>query len=1783
MSTDMLRQSKLCYGVRATHGDSPLSSALVALKPASQNEATGNLLMDISMPELGDSLSVNTKTCTSWAILFASYGCRVELGVVATDTKEFTKTFDILLRWDSSIEDLYSQVGAQLENLSLYKAESLPSDSASASSMVETSSSSGASSPKLAGTSSSDDGSTSSPAQGRIEDLASTVPLKSRGPEVALLENKLGNLSPFNRMNNKEKAEGYGHSIKSADIEDIQSPQADAFRNKTFAFEMTIECLAEDARIQASTIRLDDPMDQALLPHMFKQYEYILRQLSSLESLERPLADLKAISPKDLKQIWNWNAQPPKAVNDTCVHEIIMERARRHPDIAAIDAHDGQLTYRELDDLSTRLAGALILKGVKPGSTVIVFIENSMCVPVAQLAIMKSGCISTVLDVTLPSQRHELIAELVQPAAILSSSECAAKATSLQRDYTHLVLDDCSSRDWPKTDVSYLPKVHPPDWLYIVFTSGSTGVPKGAIISHKNYVNAVVHQQQALDVREYDRVFDFASYSFDAAWCNMIHALTVGGCLCIPSDQERKQDVAEALRKYHVNYAVLTPSVAWFPASELPDSLRTIHFGGEPLKAAMVQELSTRVTVINAYGPAECSTVSTAIVANPNDDRDPSIGTGLGACTWVVKLDGTDLVPIGEIGELWVEGPIVGQGYLGDAEKTAAAFVESPSWLLRGCDGIEGRRERDRLYRTGDLVRYNTNGTLEFVGRKDSQVKVRGQRVELGEIDYNLERALTEEARAENVQIIAEVIKPQGSNVPTLVSFLFRLGISTPETKVILEQTLVGIQDRLAELVPPYMVPSAFLPLETVPMTPTGKVDRRRLREDGPKMYWQQLNAQRTSLEEESEPKSETEEVLQKVWSRVLNLPLNTIGLDAAFTRLGGDSISAMQIVSRCREQNMAIKVADILKFQSIRRVACTVKPIQERANLEIEAADEGKSWPLSPIQQIFFDNNPEGMNHYTLSFIVKLTRRTTYNELLAALATITDRHSMLRARFRRQQDGPSWEQYVATSGSESFLVKEHDFIDGSTMQMVVDDRQASLDLVDGPVFAVDLFNSVDAPQTMLTSAHHVIMDLVSWRVIWHELSQLLTGGKELPPVAMSFQTWSLLQRKEAANLDPDTVLPFQITPADFKYWEVSPRDLLFKDSSLDISTVGPEATELLLGASNECFRTEIMDILVGTLISCFSQSFPDRSPPAIFLEGHGREPVAGIDDADLSDIVGWFTSLHPIQLSGSSDSSVFDMIRLAKDVRRQVPGKGRPYFASRVYSKAGEKAFRSHRYPEIIFNYRGSFQQLEDAQSIIKYEDRESRDLLVPGDGADYQRPSLIDLNLVVQDKKLQIWTRFHKKMRNSHSVAHWIRNYAESLSIVAYELAKMSARPTMADFPLLEISYPGLETLVAGQLESQGIEMTEIQDIYPCTPMQEGILISSALGTASYHTVSVWKAVLGSRQVSVPRLEAAWKKVARLHPALSTVFSTNPDTGRYIQVVLSATNEAGTCNALTSETAVEHLKHMQGPVAKFPQPECFFTICADENGDVACRLDISHTLMDAASLTVITRDLENAYAGLSLNSCPPFRDYVDYIQRTPGSRRLMYWKEYLRDIEICDMPGDVARDLSASPRGTSYDWINLPRYVTAPIAERCREMGLTRSAYLHIAWSLVLGYFTGMHQVCFGYLSSGRDSPVDGIEDIVGPIISMLVARVDLDQPLTQIIGKINHDNIGHLENKHVSLAELQHEVSKKRLFNTNITVREARVNPEPVDGRMQLVEVMEYDPHEVRTVCIAQLSSM
>lgn len=1552
-----------------------------------------------------------------------------------------------------------------------------------------------------------------------------------------------------------------------------------------------------EGHLQPDGIHLRIGFDSAIvgqdqMEQVSQKLEDVLRKLSDAKHRKEKLEAVTGLSQHHfgLKDIWNWNAVVPEAT-EVCAHELIAQRVSEHPSAPAVCAWDGDLTYRQLDDLSTALAYQLAGKSVA-GTIVPLYFEKSMWMPVAALAVMKAGGASVAIDTKQPEERLRAIASQANSPVALSSVENESLARRLSAKDMEVVIVGPGQKS-PVSAHSSLPFVNPSDLLYIVFTSGSTGTPKGAMITHRNFCSAITYQQEALGFSNTSRVFDFSSYAFDAAWCNLLHALTIGGCLCIPSATERENDLAGCLQRYNVTTVDLTPSVARFLGPGALSRLSTLILGGEAVLPGDAFLAGGKTQIINVYGPAECTPTATFAEIRATDI---GIGRGAGACTWVVDPENSDLLAsAGAVGELWLEGPLVGQGYLNDAEKTAKAFVEDPAWLVRGTPERAGRQ--GRVYRTGDLVRYNKDGTLVFVGRKDTQVKIRGQRVELGEVEHHVQQALEASAGSNvaSTQVIAETIQPKGTNTMVLVAFVtleLAAGADVTEEShaTAVRQATVGLADRLADAVPVYMVPAAYIPIQKVPITTTGKTDRRQLRSVGESVWLQYRNTSDKNEPEES--LTEMERILQQVWMSVLNLSAQEASVTKAFTRLGGDSITAMQVVSQCRLHNIAFTVSELLQAGTVRKLAARCRIISRHthsADDEQQRDDEetAEAFDLSPIQQMFFDAYPDGLDHFNQSFILELSQTVPTATLRTAMRAIVSRHAMLRARFQKDPNSGYWRQTVASEEDEqSFGFSENFVTDRSEIAVSGQWRQEHLDIRQGPVFACDLFHLPgDQGQILVLSSHHLVIDLVSWRVVWNDIEEYVKFGELRSQKTTSFRTWVKRQAKTSRNASPLSVLPFPVPEPQLSFWGMPLSENTFAHCAACTEVFDLSVSNALFGDSNESLRTEPIDILVGAMAYSFLQTFPERPVPVVWIEGHGR---AQSDDLplDVSGTVGWFTTTHPVPVPITLQSSVVDAIRLAKDTRRKVPGKGQPYFACRYHSESGREAFQGHDVAELMLNFTGRFQQLESEEGLFKRPEHMGegdKDIVEVSESA--RRFTMIEINADVEEDMLAVTFQFHKKMKHQDRLREWTEAFARAVESATQDLSRAPVGFTLTDLPLLPLSYGGLDTLLGEQLPGMGIKTDDVADIYPCSPLQEGILLSSEKGAASYATYSVWRCVPGdgpAAAISPSRLEEAWRAVVRRHTIMSTVFTLHPEGNGYIQIVLPGSNirVIHMTTELDNPSAV--LSALERPTFAADEPEHAFTICQSQAGQVACRLDVSHTLIDATSMAVLVADLLSAYDGCELVAAPAFGEMIRYINSIPRAQRIASWTKLLGGVEPCEFPASPPPP--GQPESNDHSDVSIPASSIAGIAGFCKNMGITRSVFIQVAWAMVLSQFTGMSDVCFGYLASGRDSPVDGADTMVGPLANLLIGRVNLQVPVRQVLETTSQKSIEHLGIQHASLAEIQHQLglSGRRLFNTALSIREAWSLKGDEKRSLALESHNGEDPHEVCTAVLKDLST-
>lgn len=859
---------------------------------------------------------------------------------------------------------------------------------------------------------------------------------------------------------------------------------------------------------------------------MLAQLGFVVQQLAQASPGTRVM-DIDMVTPSDRQQLWKWNHKLPPAM-ERCVHDLYSEQAKTQPKALAIDAWDGRLTYEELDETSSRLAAYLKAIGVKPESMVPLCFEKSIWVVVAMLAVLKAGGAFVPLapPPEHPLSRHKDIFDQTKARVVLASERYATLWSGSHPLVVpigqHFIHQLANKRHSPKTAAG----VHPHNPAYIIFTSGSTGIPKGVVLEHQAVSTECLAQKHVFGITKNTRGLQFASYTFDACIPEIITILIHGGCVCIPSKHEQRNNLSNTMNKMKINWALLTPAVARMLDPQKIISLRTLVLGAEKVNTSDCKRWSDRVQLVNAFGPTECCV---ACAANPYIGQSDlvTIGKSLASVSWVVDPDDHNrLAPLGATGELLVEGPILARGYLDDAKRTEDAFIETPPWLSRGSESCGGRH--GRLYKTGDLVRYCEDGDLMYMGRKDSQVKVRGQRVELGEIEHHLYQCVPDIR-----QVAAEIFVPKGGRAMVaafLETSLEKLGGKTADDGSavhIVSPTL--LEEELARRLPREMLPEVFFAVKEMPTTTSTKIDRRRLRELGGLFSAQQVAELRTKEGQGSkrQPESEREKLLQHLWAQVLSIDAEHIGLDDTFFRLGGDSIAAMKLVNEARKAGLNISVQNVFEAQRLGQLANQSIPsfddtragsVIPKANQDGPVAQsfaQGRLW--------FLEQLHPGLYWYLVHLAVRIRGPLQLHALQAALQAVQRRHETLRTTFSTNNGEGLQEVHPFRDGKELKIIDVWSDDDHILADALRQEQMTPFNLESEPGWRVCIFRINEQYHVLSIVMHHIVADGWSVDILKTELSALYAAVvhgddpvSHLPPLPIQYRDFSVWQRQPA-------------------------------------------------------------------------------------------------------------------------------------------------------------------------------------------------------------------------------------------------------------------------------------------------------------------------------------------------------------------------------------------------------------------------------------------------------------------------------------------------------------------------------------------------------------------------------------------------------------------------------------------------------------------------------------------
>lgn len=1304
------------------------------------------------------------------------------------------------------------------------------------------------------------------------------------------------------------------------------------------------------------------------------------------------------------------------------------------------------------------------------------------------------------------------------------------------------------------------------------------------MLEHRAFLSSSMAHGPGLHIYRESRCLNFAAHTFDASLAEILTPLIHGACVCVPSEEARLNDMVTPINEMRVTHASFTPSYIRFVDIESVPGLKSLVLAGEAMSQSQLA-IWSKIQLINGYGPTEASVASVlnSYVTPATDCKD--IGLPIGVRAWLVNHENHDeLVPVGCPGELLLEGPGLARCYVNNPQKTNESFIYDPAWTRFDSNNTPNRR----FYKTGDLVRYNADsGSLNYIGRKDTQVKVHGQRIELGEIETQL-------STDPEVTYCSVFFPNSGFSKGRLAAVVSSTGLLAEQSDSDLEplrllsaskkaELVTGVRQRLSNRLPTYMVPAVWLCCEALPLLPSGKLDRKGIStwiagmETDPDLLG---GASALVIDAEAiQPANDREEALAAVYSRVLNIPLNQLSLNESFLALGGDSIAAMTCIGLCKKRGFALSVQELLRSKSIRDLATRARTIEHLTTYE-EAVDQ--PFNLSPIQVLHFGVRKEGQGHFNQGIVTRLNKSLGEGALRKAVESLISRHSMLRARYTDTGSATASSQYVTRDVKGSYRWSSHSVETMEQAKTHIAESQASINCFSGPMMAIDHFKLKGQADVLSMTAHHLVVDIVSWRIILEDLEDFILNPDKTVANdgSLPFQTWCRLQEEHCKTMRAEQKVTKDVIPApDFAFWGLENKSTTYGDVDCSSFEIDAALTNAIMLECHKALGTEPIDLFLAAMLHSFGRSFPDRALPTIFNEGHGREVW---DSAiDISHTVGWFTIVHPIFVSAYKSDNPVDTLIQVKDLRRKVSDNGRADFTNRVLPADGRQE-PDHPHPfEMSFNYVGQHRDLQRTDGLFQLVDAMAGEAGQGGGAADFGRDTprfgLFEISAMVVGGKIRFNFSFNKFMNHQNRIHEWVSNCQQLLVSLSEQLLTLSPRVTLSSFPMLSLTYPTLDQLLHEKLPAMGIESIDlVEDMYPCSRMQQGILLGRKRDSSYYAVHDTFEIrPTGASKPNLDRLLNAWQHVVAHHAMFRTIFVENlTPRDAFSQVVLKRCDIAPILLHSSSENDVLATFDRQEPKDYADlTPAYRFTICQTPSGKLFARIEISHAAMDGNSISIILRDIQLAYAGrLEENPQPLFKDYMEHLQDAPKDASMKYWTTYLGGAKPVLFPKLTDGDQSAKAlRSVPVQFTDLNKLQAV-----CEQNGITLANVFNAAWGLTLRAFCGTDDVSFSYMASLRDLPVDNVRWVVGPVINLLVCRMKIseDSKLSDMLHQVQNDYLESLPHRHTSLIDIQHalKMSDSNLFDSGVSYRRLPGSKDAVSSDIECVEVGSiHDPAE------------
>ena len=1497
-------------------------------------------------------------------------------------------------------------------------------------------------------------------------------------------------------------------------------------------YQVSLEVCGFRERMQLRLTYQCGCFSDELAKRLLRYYKRYLLELANERN--KFISDLRYLSKHEIKILLkDFNATKRVYTKYQTITDLIKKQVKYQPNSIAVEFEQDKLSYLQLDRQSSQLAKVLLSHQLS-NKIIAMFIKPGVAVVVGLLAVLKVNCTYLPIDPDSPEQRMLHI--------LLDSKASAVLTTRTEQQNLEYLFDKhcisalCIAVDDEqvlKSAISHghdkKPKLANP-LAYIIYTSGSTGLPKGVEIKHSSLLNLVCWHKEYYQINSLSRISQIANISFDAATWSIWAALASGARLCIVAD-DIKHDPSKLIEWHTVNkitHSFVPTSLAEILITSIwpkHHDLKVLLTGGDVLhKTCFVKQ---KFAIANHYGPTENTVVATVAYVEPSKEI-PSIGRPIANVKLYVLDSQHKLLPIGFRGELYIGGKGVANGYLNNHSLTSDKFIKNPF------------DPSEYIYRTGDCVEWRTDGSLKFIGRLDSQVKISGYRIELKEIETAL---MQYHAIQLAVVILTRQIKKK-----LLIAFYVNICDKPVNNS--------DLHKYLATKLPFYMLPARYIEIKSLPMNSSGKCDKNILE-----------NIYTKSIENITivKPSSETFDILRMIWSEALAVNYKDIRPDSNYFELGGDSIIALKIVNACEGKKIFISVKELFKYPGISELTNFIDQNKQRHKSVPTHKKVVLYIPMTPIQKWFFSKYAKNPGHFNQICQIDMLFNVDQMLLEQSLKIVINYHDAFHLNYKFDKKKLCWRQFYKNSVN----LAKHFYFNGVNIQKIPSWKQQKIirqenkklqkvfELDKAPLLQANYYKLSPKHSILCFTVHHLIVDGVSWRIILEDLQtvyhQLVNHTEiKLPQKTDNYYSWSIYLREFLQNN--------HIT-SEFSYWlgQLPKESYLsrVKNFAIDkvtniknmpsINTYGNSKTFTIclnsISTSKLLYRKHSLqavgakDYLLAALLMTLGDQEGNERVLYLDQETHGREVINS--NCNVSRTEGWFTSFKPIRLASAVSADTAKIINDIKVQSESMPYNGIGYGILAYLSRSKNIRLRLQKQrPLIVFNYLGQFRNSAQNQKTFPIDN-----FNISLDAGKYLlRDHILDIDCMIYKGELRVQWTYCKYIQSERLLKKIARRYIKYLgSFIDYKMV-LSSKNDVLD-------------MVPPDMHRDGNSYS-----YALSGMQEGLVFHSTLlpESLSYRIQSI---LYLRGELYDALLQRAWTYTVQSHDILHTVFRYDNEN-HLTQVVVNNSLVEWKMLDLSRMSKVEkHRKlkealcldrEMNFNLAVSPPIRCML-VRIDHNNH---RLIISyhHILLDGWSFFLILHDLFKVYTQLyskihrNEERKYSYKNYIDWLQLNHDTNSKIYWQNYLQcftKINTMSIQTYTSKVKTLTQDENKQQLFSVEKELLARLLQFARMHNLTVNSIVQSAWSIILRRYCNDEDIVFGITSSHRPTSIPNINKIVGLMITTLPCRVRFNKDMTvlEFFNTIQSANMEFFSHQNTRLSDIKSWLNiegRAELFN-------------------------------------------